>query len=270
MEGTWMVVSLVLIGVGRYRGSPWCFRTKVQWMATWYLGGISNCGMAERDISVNACQCTSRVSQTWQRQSIQWGIPAPTWKQYQYLALCTSSSTGGGICLLPPPIRHLNGCLMMILADHWDIMYMYAETVNNERTEMPLKFRDSPNPSVFVTTPKVGGTGLNVTAAKHLVIKQKFWVLNEQHQAYAQVVQLGQNRVPHTWVLNTGPSGYVDRASDLHQLSGVAQMQVLHGLMSRPNITTSMTSQILEYHADHTKQCTEWGDIMLSDGVDEQ
>jgi len=70
--------------------------------------------------------------------------------------------------------------------------------------------------------------------------------------------------------LNSGPSGYDHRASDLDQLSGVAQMKVLHGLMSRPNITTSMILQILEYHEDHTKQLTPHGDVMLSDGEDEQ
>jgi hypothetical protein len=123
---------------------------------------------------------------------------------------------------------------------------------------------------VFVTTPKVGGTGLNLTAANHAVITQKFWVLNEQRQAFAWVVRLGQNRVPHTWLLNTGPGGYDNRASDLHQLAGVAQMRVLHGLMSRPNITTAMIYRILECREDHTKQLTEYGDVVPSDdGEDE-
>ena len=121
-----------------------------------------------------------------------------------------------------------------------DIFYMYVEMGNVERTEMQLKFQDLPNPSVFVTTPKVGRTALNLTAANHAVLTQKFWVLNVQRQAFAWVIRLGQNRVPHTWLLNTGPSGYDNRASDVHHLSGVAQINVLHGLMSRPNITTSM------------------------------
>ena len=109
---------------------------------------------------------------------------------------------------------------------------MYAEMGNDECTEMQVKFQDLPNPSVFVTTPKVGGTGLNLTAAHQAVITQKIWVLNEQSQTFARVVRLGQNRVPHTWRLNTGPGGYENRASDLHQLSAVAQMGVRHGLMS--------------------------------------
>jgi hypothetical protein len=150
------------------------------------------------------------------------------------------------------------------------MFYMYAEMGNDERTEMQLNFQHSPNPSVFVTTTKVGGTGLNLTAANHAVITQKFWVLNEHCQAFVRVVGLGQNRVPHTWLLNTGPGGYDNRASDLHQLSGVAQMRVLHGLMSRPNITSLMTYRILECWEDHTKQLTEYGDVMPSDDGDDE
>jgi hypothetical protein len=141
---------------------------------------------------------------------------------------------------------------------------------NDESTEIQLKFQDSPNPSVFVTTPKVGGTGINLTAANHAVITQKFWVLNAQCQAVTRIVRLGQNRVPPTWLLNTGPSGYDNRASDLHKLSGVAQMKVLHGLMSRPNIMTSMIYRILECRKDHTKQLTEHRDVVLSDAEDER
>jgi len=64
--------------------------------------------------------------------------------------------------------------------------------------------------------------------------------------------------------------GYDNRASDLHQLSGVAQMKVLHGLMNRPNITTTMIYRILECHQDHTKRLTEQGDFVPSDGEDER
>jgi len=68
---------------------------------------------------------------------------------------------------------------MKYLADHVDIFHMYAEMDNDERSEMQIRFQDSCNPSVFITTPKVGGTGLNLVAANHAVMTQKFWVLNE-------------------------------------------------------------------------------------------
>jgi hypothetical protein len=128
---------------------------------------------------------------------------------------------------------------------------------NDEDTEMQLKLQDSRNPSVFVTTPKVGGTRLNLTAANHAVITQTFWVLNGLRQGFALVVRVGQNRVPHTWLLNTGPGGYNNRASDLHQLSGVTQMRVLHRLISQPNITTTIIHRRLVSREDHTKRLKE-------------
>jgi hypothetical protein len=134
---------------------------------------------------------------------------------------------------------------------------------------MPLRFKPLPNPSVFVTTPKVGGTAWNLTAENHAVIPQMFRGLKEQRQAFALVVRLGQNTFPHTWLFNTEPAAYDNRASDLYQLSGVAQMRVLHGLMNRPNVITSMICRILDCQEDRTKQYNAYGDFVPSDGEDE-
>jgi len=142
---------------------------------------------------------------------------------------------------------------------------MYAEMGNDEFTEMQLKFLDSQNPSVFITTPQVGGTGINLTAANHAVITQIFWVLNEQWHAFARVVRLRQNWVPQTWLLNTGAGGYNNPASDFHQHSRVALVSVLHGLMCRLNSMTSMISWILEAHEDHTQLLTENGNMLQSE-----
>jgi len=167
-------------------------------------------------------------------------------------------------CPLPGQVRHLKWWLTKFFVDIVDIFHMYAEMGNNERTEMQLKFQNSRYPSVFITPPKVGGTGLNLSAANHAVITQKFWVLNEQWQAFARVVRLGQNPVPHTWLQNTGPGSYDNRTSELHKHPGVAQMSFLQGLMSRANIMTSMIYQILAAREDHTKWLTENGDTLQS------
>jgi hypothetical protein len=160
-------------------------------------------------------------------------------------------------CPLPGQVRHLQWWIQQYFGDYVDIFWMYAEMDSQEWTEMQLRFQDSRNPSVFITTPKVGGTGLNLTAANHAVITQKFWVLNEQRQAFARVVRLGQNRVPHTWLLNTGPDGYDDRVSELHQRSGVAEMRVLHGLMNRPDITINMIYRMVKERERHTERLTQ-------------
>jgi len=168
-------------------------------------------------------------------------------------------------CSLPGQVCHLKWWLMKFVADLVDILHMYAKMDNDEHTETQLKFQDSRNLSVFTTTPIVGRTGLNLTAANHAVITQKFWVLNDQRQAFAQVVRLGQNQVLHTSLQNTGHGGSDNCATDLHQHSAVAHMRVLHGLISWRNITTSMIYQILEACEDHTKRLTENGDLLQFD-----
>jgi len=168
-------------------------------------------------------------------------------------------------CPLPSHVRHLNWWLTNYFADHVDMLHMYAEVGNDELTKMQLKFLDSQNPSVFVTTPKVGGTGWNLTAANHAVITQELWVLNEKRQAFARTVRLKQNRVPQTCLLNTGPGGYDNWTSDLHEHTGVAKVRVLHGLMCWPSIRTSMIYQILLCYDDPRKRLSETGDTLQSD-----
>jgi len=169
------------------------------------------------------------------------------------------------LCPLPGQVDYFKWWLMKYFADHMDIFHMYAEMGNNEHTEILHKFQDSQNPTVFVTTATVGGIGLNLTVAMHAVMTQKRWVLNEQWQAFAQVVKLGQNRVPHKWLLNTERGGYDNHASNLDQHNGVTHMRVLHGLMSRPSIMRSMIKCILESLKDYMKPLTANRNTLRSD-----
>jgi len=102
-------------------------------------------------------------------------------------------------CSFPYQVRHLKWWLLKFFADHLDIFRMYAEIRNDEWTEIQVQFQDWRNPFVFITTPIVGGTGLIHTASNQAVTTQKFCLLDDLWQAFAQGVQLGQNRVPHTW-----------------------------------------------------------------------
>lgn len=76
----------------------------------------------------------------------------------------------------------------------------------------------------------MGTTGLHLTAANNAVITQKFWILNEKQQAFAQCLELWQHRVPHTWLLNICPGGYNHLACNNHQHWGVAHIGVLIAL----------------------------------------
>jgi SNF2 family DNA or RNA helicase len=94
-------------------------------------------------------------------------------------------------CSLPGQVHHLKWWLMTLFVDDVDTCNMYAEMGNNERTEIHLKFQDSRNPSVFIPTPKVDVTGLNLTAVNQAVITQKCWVLHEQRRHLHQSSSYG-------------------------------------------------------------------------------
>jgi len=94
---------------------------------------------------------------------------------------------------------------------------------------------------------------------------QKFWVLNEQYQAVAWVVQLGQNRVPHVWLLNMGSGGYDNHVTDHQQHSGVAQIQALPSFMSWPNMNALVVYRIPLYYGNCRKWLTDNGDLLQSD-----
>lgn len=92
------------------------------------------------------------------------------------------------------------------------------------------------------------------TPANHVVITQKFCVLNVQWLAFAPVVWLGQNSVLYTWSLKTSPCSYIILASDLHQYMAVAEMTFLQGLVSRQNMKSWRISRILESR----ENCALW------------
>jgi hypothetical protein len=75
-------------------------------------------------------------------------------------------------CPLPGQVCYLKWLLTKYFADHVDKFHMFADMGNDKGTEMQLKFQDSHNASVFVMTPKVGGTSLNLTTTNHVVITQ--------------------------------------------------------------------------------------------------
>jgi len=81
-----------------------------------------------------------------------------------------------------------------------------------------------------ILTPALGGAGLNLVAANHVIIMQKFWNLNEQRQAGARIHRIGQIRTPKAWILHC-EGGVDDRAEELHQSRGKFEARVMHGLI---------------------------------------
>jgi hypothetical protein len=106
----------------------------------------------------------------------------------------------------------------------------HAGIPRTKRDELLNEFSSADAPAALVLTPALGGTGLNLVAANHVVILQRFWVLNEQRQAIGRIDRLGQQRTPTAWVLHCVGS-VDDRAEELHILRAVYEARVMHGLI---------------------------------------
>ena len=122
-------------------------------------------------------------------------------------------------CPLPSQVRHVQWWLRHNFPQV-HLVRMQSDDYLDDRTELMNEFQNTARCAVFLTTTKVGGTGLNLVASNHAVILQKPWVLNEQRQAFGQIVRLSQTHQPHCWLLNVGPGGYDDRVTQLHHQSG--------------------------------------------------
>lgn len=157
-------------------------------------------------------------------------------------------------CGLPCQVHHLEWWLTKHCVHHLDRFCIYPEMSNVECSEMQLTFRDIPYPLVFLTTPKVSWTGLNPTTANNVVVPWIFQALNKQYQTFALVVWLGQNRIPHTWLLNTGTGGYDNHGSNPNQHSQSAQLRVRDGLLRWQNIMTLVVKWNLELGENYIKQ----------------
>jgi len=189
----------------------------------------------------------------------------PKHVRHEHTLPSTPPQMGVLFCPLSGQVHDLEWWRMKCFADGVVVFHIYADIGKDDDTEMQRRFQYSQHPSVFITAPTVGGTGLTLTAGNSALVTHKFWVLHQQRQTFPWVVQLRQKWVLHSWLLCTGLGDYDNHPSDHHQFSGVVQMKVPHGFMSWPNIPTSVIYQILESYEYHMKRLPDNGDSLESD-----
>ena len=98
---------------------------------------------------------------------------------------------------LPGQASYVNWFLRIFHSDIYSILY-HARVASRDRDRLLQEFASVNRPAALILTPALGGTGLNLVAAIHVIILQKFWNLNEQHQAVAQIYRIGQRRTSQT------------------------------------------------------------------------
>ncbi|GIE48539.1 hypothetical protein Ani05nite_20730 [Amorphoplanes nipponensis] len=74
------------------------------------------------------------------------------------------------------------------------VRYLHGGTSRRERDAMVAAFQADRRPGVFVLSLKAGGTGLNLTAANHVVHVDRWWNPATETQATDRAFRIGQHR----------------------------------------------------------------------------
>jgi hypothetical protein len=74
------------------------------------------------------------------------------------------------------------------------VRYLHGGTTAAARDAMVAEFQNDPRPGIFVLSLKAGGTGLNLTAANHVVHVDRWWNPATEAQATDRVFRIGQDR----------------------------------------------------------------------------
>ena len=106
-------------------------------------------------------------------------------------ALCFTQFTRFGAMLVP----HLAARFGV------PVRYLHGGTARAERDAMVAAFQDDPRPGIFVLSLKAGGTGLNLTAANHVVHVDRWWNPATEAQATDRAFRIGQQRDVHVHTL---------------------------------------------------------------------
>ncbi|WP_434621611.1 DEAD/DEAH box helicase [Arthrobacter sp. A5] len=75
-----------------------------------------------------------------------------------------------------------------------DVAYLHGGTSRQNRTEMVRRFQSADGPPIFLLSLKAGGTGLNLTAANHVIHLDRWWNPAVENQATDRAFRIGQKR----------------------------------------------------------------------------
>ena len=75
-----------------------------------------------------------------------------------------------------------------------DVLYLHGGVPKTRRDEMVQRFQSDDGPSLFLLSLKAGGTGLNLTAANHVVHLDRWWNPAVEDQATDRAFRIGQTR----------------------------------------------------------------------------
>jgi superfamily II DNA or RNA helicase len=74
------------------------------------------------------------------------------------------------------------------------VLYLHGGTAKKARDTLVAEFQETPGPAVFLLSLKAGGTGLNLTAASHVIHFDRWWNPAVEDQATDRAFRIGQRK----------------------------------------------------------------------------
>jgi SNF2 family DNA or RNA helicase len=99
-------------------------------------------------------------------------------------ALCFTQYAEFGRMLLPYLTARI-GC---------QVLFLHGGTSKKQRDAMVARFQEADEPVLFLLSLKAGGTGLNLTAANHVIHVDRWWNPAVEDQATDRAFRIGQRR----------------------------------------------------------------------------
>jgi SNF2 family DNA or RNA helicase len=75
-----------------------------------------------------------------------------------------------------------------------EVLFLHGGVPKADRDRMVDRFQAADGPRVFVLSLKAGGTGLNLTAANHVFLYDRWWNPAVENQAVDRAFRIGQQR----------------------------------------------------------------------------
>ena len=87
--------------------------------------------------------------------------------------------------MLQPYLAARTGC---------QVLFLHGGTTKKQRDAMVARFQEADEPLLFLLSLKAGGTGLNLTAANHVIHIDRWWNPAVEDQATDRAFRIGQRR----------------------------------------------------------------------------
>jgi SNF2 family DNA or RNA helicase len=126
-----------------------------------------------------------------------------------------------------------------------EVLFLHGGTPQGARDRMVERFQSATGPSIFVLSLKAGGTGLNLTAANHVIHLDRWWNPAVEDQATDRAFRIGQRN--HVQVRKFVCIGTLEEKIDLmiEEKRSLAQLVVGAGENWLTELSTSQLRDLL-------------------------